>query len=525
MLVGQWDYIVIGAGSSGCGLTAELVEAGKSVLLLEAGGRDCSPFIKIPAGQIKAITKYDWGYVSEADASRNGAAAHWARGRVLGGSSSVNGTMYTRGVPSDYDGWGIPGWSWNDVLPIFQDFEASDQPGVLRGHGGPLSIRTVRRPHRLTQAFVDAARTLGLPFNPDYNGESQEGVGFAQLTQRRGFRCSAADAFLKPVLHKRNLTLIVEALVTRIEFSGHRAVAVHFEKAGMSRRVGARNVVLCGGVINSPQLLMLSGIGPARELTDKQIEVVLDLPAVGDNLQEQPLISPLYRTRIPSYNLTNGLGQKVGYAAKYLFHGEGPIANLFEAAAFLRSSPSLALPDIQVIFSALGYGKKADGDYFMEDTPSVMAHVMLSYPESRGRIRLRSKDPGNPPVIECPLLDAHNDVKKLVAGLRVIRRIMRAGPLREWVSSEVLPGENAQSDASLEEYVRKHTSVSFHPIGSCRMGVGPDAVVGPDLRIRGLENLWIADASVVPSYPSANMNAVCIMVGRKLGRELATGGG
>src|SRR6185437_3091351 len=212
-----------------------------------------------------------------------------------------------------------------------------------------------RRPHRLTQAFVDAARTLGLPFNPDYNGESQEGVGFAQLTQRRGFRCTAADAFLTPVLHKSNLTLIVEALVTRIEFSGHRAVAVHFEKAGMSRRVGARNVVLCGGVINSPQLLMLSGIGPARELTDKQIEVVLDLPAVGDNLQEQPLISPLYRTRIPSYNLTNGLGQKVGYAAKYLFHGEGPIANLLEAAAFLRSSPSLALPDIQVIFSALGY--------------------------------------------------------------------------------------------------------------------------------------------------------------------------
>lgn len=525
MAVEQWDYVVIGAGSSGCGVTGELVRAGKSVLLLEAGGRDRSPFIKIPAGQLRAITRYDWGYVSQPDASRNNVAEHWARGRVLGGSSSINGTMYTRGIPNDYDGWGVPGWSWNDVLPIFQDFEASDQPGLLRGHAGSLSIRTVRRPHRLTKAFVTAARSLGLPFNSDYNGESQEGVSFAQLTQRRGFRCSAADAFLKPVIYKRNLTLIVNALVTRIEVSAHRAVAVHFEKAGTVRRAAANNVVLCGGAINSPQLLMLSGVGPARELMDKEIDVVLDLPGVGRDLQDQPLISPLYRTKVPSYNLTDGLGQKIGYAAKFLLHGEGPIANVFEAAAFLRSSPSVPSPDLQVIFSAMGYGKSPDGEYFIEDMPSVMVHIMLSYPASSGRIRLKSNNPRDPPLIECPLLDAHDDIMKLVSGLKGIRRIIRAAPFGELVASEVLPGEDTQSDASLEEYVRKHTSISFHPIGSCRMGMGSDAVVAPDLRVRGLENLWIADASVIPRHPSANTNAVCLMVGRKLGKQLAGGRG
>ena len=519
----KWDYVIVGAGSSGCALTEELVKTGRSVLLLEAGGRDNSFFIKVPAGQLRAIRKYDWGYFTEPDMSRNGVVEHWARGRVLGGSSSVNGTMYTRGVSRDYDGWGIPGWSWRDVLPIFQEFEASDQPGPLRGHGGTLSIRTVRRPHRLTRAFVEATEASGLPFNPDYNGETQEGVGFAQLSQRRGFRCSASDAFLKPVLHRRNLTVLAHSFVTRIEVSKHSAVAVIFEERGKTRRASAGNVVLCAGAINSPQLLMLSGIGRANDLATKQIEVVLDRPGVGSNLQDQPLISPRYGTKVPSYNLTDGLSQKLGYVAQFLLRGEGPISNVFEAAAFLRSTPELSMPDLQVIFSAVGYGKKPDGQYYLENIPSLSAHIILSYPQSTGRISLRSKDPRDQPRIECGLLDVHDDVAKLVSGLRSIRRIMQASPIADLVSSEILPGMDVQSDAVLEEFVRRHASISFHPIGTCCMGVGPEAVVGPDLRVRGIENLWIADASVIPKHPSANTNAVCIMIGRKLGRELAAG--
>lgn len=521
----NWDYVVIGAGSSGCALTEELVKAGKSVLLLEAGGWGRSPFIRIPAGQVRAIRKYDWGYYTEPDISRNGVVEHWARGRVVGGSSSINGTMYTRGTASDYNGWGLPGWRWDDVLPVFQELEGSDQPSPHRGRAGALSIRTVRRPHELTKAFVRAAQTLGLPFNPDYNAESQEGIGFAQLSQRRGFRCSAADAFLRPVFHKPNLTVLVKALVTRIEFSRGRAVAVHFDKGGRSRRAATHNVVLCAGAINSPQVLMLSGIGPAEELVSKDVKVVRDLPGVGKNLQDQPIISPLYRTRIPSYNLTAGLVQKLKYAAEFLLHGESPIANIFEAAGFLRSTSELLSPDLQVIFSALGYGKKSDGDYFLETIPSVMAHVMLSYPESTGQVSLKSKDPRDPPRIEYSLLGVPGDVMKLIAGLKGIRRIMQAPPIGKLILSEVHPGENVQSDASLEEYVRKCASISFHPIGTCRMGLGPEAVVGPDLGVHGIDKLWIADASVIPKHPNANTNAVCIMVGRKLGKELVSGGG
>lgn len=516
-----WDYVVVGAGSSGCALTEELVKTGRSVLLLEAGGHGRSPFIKFPAAQLHAIRKYDWGYFTEPDVSRHGVVEHWARGRVLGGSSSVNGTMYMRGVSKDYDGWGVPGWAWRDILPIFQEFEASDQAGSLRGRRGRLAIRTVRRPHPLTRAFVEAAEASGLPLNPDYNGESQEGVGLAQLSQRRGLRCSAADAFLKPVLNRRNLTVIAHALVTRIDVSKGRAIAVCFEERGRPKRVAAGNVVLCAGAINSPQLLMLSGIGRARDLATEEIEVVSDLPGVGANLQDQPLISPRYRTKVPSYNLTDGLSQKIGYASEFLLRGEGPIANVFEAAAFLRSTPELPMADLQVIFSAVGYGKKSDGQYYLDNVPSLSAHIILSYPESAGRISLRSKDPRDKPRIECSLLEVHEDVAKLVSGLKSIRRIMETAPIADLISSEIVPGGAVQSDSELEDFVRRHASISFHPIGTCRMGLGPEAVVGPDLRVRGFENLWIADASIIPKHPSANTNAVCIMVGRKLGRELA----
>jgi choline dehydrogenase-like flavoprotein len=518
----QWDYVVIGAGSAGCAVTAELVNSGRSVLLLEAGRRDSSLFIKVPAGQIRAVAKYDWGYRAEPDVTRNSIVESWPRGRVLGGSSSVNGTLYTRGIGSDYDGWGLTGWTWNDVLPIFRDFEDSDQPGPSRGHGGALAIRTVRRPHVLTKAFVEAAEVTGLTLLSDYNAENQEGIGLAQLSQRRGLRCSAADAFIRPIVRKNNLSIIMNGLVTAIEFDGKRAVAVSFEVGGSTQRALARDVVLCAGVINSPQLLMLSGIGNARELKEKEVAVVHDLPGVGAHLQDQPLVSPLYRTKIPSYNLTQGLGQKLSYALRFLLCGEGPVSNIFEAAAFLRSGPEVSSPDLQIIFSALGYGKESDGKYFIEDTSSVMVHVMLSYPESKGRIALRSKDPRDAPVIDCPLLESHKDVSKLIAGLKGIRRIVQAPPFRELVLREVLPGEYATSDVSLEEYVRKHASTSFHPIGTCRMGVGPEAVVGPDLRVHGIENLWVADASVIPKHPSANPNAVCIMIGKKLGKHLVS---
>lgn len=521
----KWDYIVIGAGSAGCAVAHELVKAGRTVLVVEAGGGDRSPFIKIPAGLFRACAKYDWGYRAQPDPSRGGAEERWIRGKVLGGSSSINGTVYVRGAAEDFDRWsqlcgGAGGWSAGEVMAVFRALETSDQSGPLRGHTGPLHVRTVRRPHLLTRKFIESAVAAGYPFNEDYNGARQEGVGYVQLSQRRGLRCSASDAFLKPLLGQKNLTLRSNSRVQRVEFAQNRATAVSFWHQDKLHRETAGDIILCAGAIDSPKILMLSGIGDSRELKRHGIDTVFDLPAVGLHFKEHPLLRLTYRTRIASNNPTEGLLQKLGIAARFALYGEGPISNLFEVAAFLKSSPAEPSPDIKLHFLTLGYTRMSDGSLKLAPHPAVTVSLSKSYSVSSGRISLTSANPADPPIIECPLLESRADVDTMIQGIQTVRRIMKSEPIASLVVEETNPGAQIQSPEELEAFVRGHTGISYHSIGTCRMGIGEDAVVGPDLRVRGTENLWVADASIMPDHISGNTNAVCMMIGAKLGQQL-----
>jgi choline dehydrogenase len=527
-----WDYIIVGAGSAGCALASELAKNGKdkTVLILEAGGTDRSPFIKFPAGQIRAVGKYDWGYRSQPDPSRNGVAEGWLRGRVLGGSSSINGMLYARGESADYDRWDAicghaGGWSAQDVLPLFREMERSDQAGPLRGRAGPLSVRTVKSPHPLTTAFVGAACSSGYSLNDDYNGKVQEGVAYAQLSQRGGLRCSAADAFLKPILSRSNVKLLLNARVEKIKVTHGHADAVCYSSNGRPCREEAREIILCAGAIASPQLLMLSGVGDPEELHRHNIAVAVDLKGVGRNLSEHPLLRLTYRTNIPTYNLTQGPLQKLAILAKFVATREGPIANLFESVAFLKSSPSEQQTDIQLHFLALGYLARPDGMIELARFPSVTVLANKSHPKSRGRIRLASANPTESPLIECRLLEDDADVDTLVQGIQTVRKIMKAEPIAALISEEVAPGSNIQSVAALQEYIRGHTTIAAHPAGTCRMGADAGAVVDANLRVHGIENLWVADASIMPDLIGGNTNAACMMIGMKLGKWLNSSGG
>jgi choline dehydrogenase len=402
--------------------------------------------------------------------------------------------------------------------------ETSDQTSQVRGTAGPVFVRTVRHAHALTEAFVKSGVEAGFPFNPDYNGTSQEGIAYAQLTQRLGLRWSAADAFINPLLKKDNFALLPNAHVDRIECNRGVATGVWVTTSGQPPRlVSAGQIVICAGAINTPKLLMLSGIGDPALLREHNIKVVVDSPEVGQNLREHPVIRLVYKTRIPSNNLTEGVRQKLRIAGEFLIRRSGPVSAPIEAVAFLKTSAALSYPDIQLHFLTVGRDTSSGGGSAPLLTyPSVTIVVNKTHPKGRGRVLLSSANPAAPPRIECNLLGGGGeDLETLRDGVNLVRKIMSAPPVSDLVEREEIPGADYLSGQSLARYIETHTGIGFHPVGTCRMGPDSTAVVSPELRVNGIANLWIADASIMPDLISGNTNAACIMIGMKLGKKLA----
>ena len=532
-----FDYIVVGAGSAGCVLANRLsADPDCSVLLIEAGGKDRNPLFRLPMlmGKLFHSGIYNWRYHTEPVPSLGDRSLYWPRGKVLGGSSTINGMIYVRGNRHDYDRWaqmGLAGWSYEEVLPAFRNSEGHvERDGAYHGRAGELTVCRARGANPLFDVFVEAGRQAGHPVNDDFNGAEQEGFGRYDFTIRRGKRCSASTAFLDPIRNRRNLTILADCLVRRVLVEGGRATGVEVAEGAGARTIRAeREVILCGGTVNSPQLLMLSGIGPGDALKRHGIPVIHELPGVGRNLQDHVdcVIAYACPEPITLYRELRA-DRMIRSVAAGMLLGRG-IATTFpyEAGAFLKSRPEKVAPDIQVHFMpAL---EKAANLHIpnplrkprFEETHGFSMRVGPVNPESKGWIGLRSADPADAPLIQPNYLENETDSRTTIAGIRMVRDVIAQPAFDAYRGAELAPGDAVQSDADLTAWLRANAMTTFHPVGTCRMGSDPMAVVDARLAVHGIAGLRVADASVMPVITSGNTNAPAIMIGEKAAGFLA----
>jgi len=515
----DYDYIIVGAGSAGCVLANRLTANGRHrVLLLEAGPRDTNPWIHVPLGYGKLFTNksVNWSYESEPEPTLGGRRIFTPRGKVLGGSSSINGLVYIRGQREDFDAWGMPGWDYNSLLPYF--IKAEDQSrgtDAWHGVGGPLAVSDLPDRHELCDAFIASAQANGIPRNDDFNGATQEGTGYYQATTRNGRRCSTATGYLRPAERRPNLRVEVNALAQRVRFDGSRAVGVDYLQRGQHVSADAREVILAGGAFNSPQLLQLSGVGPQEHLRGLGVPVVLDAPEVGAGLQDHLYVRTFWRCTRP-ITLNDDMAswwRQMNIGLTYLLKRRGPLTvSAGYAAAFVRTRPELTRPDAQFYFINFSTAKRGG---VLHPYSGFTCSVSQLQAQSRGWVRIRSADPQAAPAIQYNYLDAESDRRSMVDGLKILRRLVNTPPFSNYVAEETQPGPGVQSDADWLAFCRQTGETVYHPTSTCRMGSDAASVVDHRLRVRGLAGLRVIDASVMPAVVSGNTNAAVIAVAEK----------
>lgn len=529
----SFDFIIVGAGSAGCVLANRLSENPRNrVLLLEAGGTDRNPMIGVPllARILYTMPSLNWGYDTEPQAYLKGRSIHWPRGKVLGGSSTINGMVYIRGQAADFDGWrqdGCDGWSYEDVLPYFTRSEDHVEFGApFHGQGGPLSVQRATPGSVLEGAYIDACCAAGIAPTDDFNGAQFEGVGVHDFTMRNGRRHSTSAAFLKPIMKRTNLTVVTGATATKLLFEGRKAVGVAYRWGERTLSAHASStVVLCGGAVNSPTLLLRSGVGGGSDLAALGIETVHDLPGVGKNLQDHVGVYAAYECSQPVSLRRVLRPDRAAFAVAraYLFGTGVGSAVPLRCCTITRSDTGLDVPDLKMTMIP---SLVVENPWRRAGKEGFSIHAYRLRPESRGRLWLRSPDPGDKPAIDPMYLSAESDRIVLRRALGRIREIAAQGPFDAYRSGEIAPGTTIASDSDIDEWIAANATTSFHPVGTCKMGRGADSVVGPDLRVHGIENLCVADASIMPSITSGNTNAPTIMIAEKaadliLGRSAA----
>ena len=520
----EFDFVIVGAGSAGCALAARLSESGKySVALVEAGGKDTSPWIHIPIGYFKTMgnPKMDWSYKTEPDPGLNGRSINWPRGRVLGGSSSINGLLYVRGQKEDYDQWrqlGNTGWGWDDVLPCFkrsENWEGGESEH--RGGDGPLSVSSTRLSRKAVDDYVQAAVAAGYPYNEDYNGETQEGMGYFQMTAHKGRRCSSAQAYLSPNRSRKNLTVLTGMITKKVIIEEGRAKGILVRTANGDQTITARSeVILSAGAIGSPQILMLSGLGPADNLSSCGVEVRNDLKGVGQNLQDHLQARPVFKCRSSTINTeTNSLFKQALIGIEYALKRTGPMTMAASlGTGYLKTREELMTPDIQFHLQPFSTDKVGTATHSFD---AFTASVLQMRPESAGHLELKSSNIDDHPVIHPNYLATPLDQQTIVDGIKITRKIAGYEPAKSEIIEEYAPGQavGEDDDAAILDWARNTATTIYHPTGTCKMGSDDRAVVDARLRVHGVDGLRVADASIMPVIVSGNTNAPAIMIGER----------